>query len=109
MLRGVVLCGLENHHLPAVIAETELRIEIVRSNNDLPVDPTLIRPFFDNLPRAATIRTEAKSLRAKQLTELTDRADQANANLSLPTMGMVIGMVLFLAYPIMQQISDAFT
>jgi tight adherence protein C len=58
---------------------------------------------------AATIRTEAKSLRAKQLTELTDRADQANANLSLPTMGMVIGMVLFLAYPIMQQISDAFT
>jgi tight adherence protein C len=58
---------------------------------------------------AATIRTEAKSLRAKQLTELTDRADQANANLSLPTMGMVIGMVLFLAYPIMKQISDAFT
>lgn len=58
---------------------------------------------------AATIRTEAKSLRAKQLTELTDRADQANANLSLPTMGMVIGMVLFLAYPIMRQISEAFT
>lgn len=58
---------------------------------------------------AATIRTEAKSLRTKQLTELTDRADQANANLSLPTMGMVIGMVLFLAYPIMQQISEAFT
>ena len=58
---------------------------------------------------AATIRTEAKSLRAKQLTELKDRADQANANLSLPTMGMVIGMVLFLAYPIMQQISNAFT
>lgn len=58
---------------------------------------------------AATIRTEAKSLRAKQLAELTDRADQANANLSLPTMGMVVGMVLFLAYPIMRQISEAFT
>lgn len=58
---------------------------------------------------AATIRTEAKSLRSKQLTELTDRADEANANLSLPTMGMVIGMVLFLAYPIMRQISEAFT
>lgn len=58
---------------------------------------------------AATIRTEAKSLRAKQLGELTDRADQANANLSLPTMGMVIGMVLFLAFPIMRQISEAFT
>ena len=58
---------------------------------------------------AATIRTEAKSLRSKQLGELTDRADQANANLSLPTMGMVIGMVLFLAFPIMRQISEAFT
>jgi Flp pilus assembly protein TadB len=58
---------------------------------------------------AATIRTEAKAMRAKQLVELTDRADKANANLSLPTMGMVFGMVLFLAYPIMQQIADAFT
>lgn len=58
---------------------------------------------------AATVRTEAKSLRAKQLAELTDRADRANANLSLPTMGMVVGMVLFLAYPIMRQISEAFT
>lgn len=58
---------------------------------------------------AMTVRTEAKSLRAKQLAELTDRADKANANLSLPTMGMVIGMVLFLAYPIMRQISEAFT
>ena len=36
-------------------------------------------------------------------------ADKANANLSLPTMGMVFGMVLFLAYPVMTQIADAFT
>ena len=58
---------------------------------------------------AATIRTEAKAMRSRQLAELTDRADKANANLSLPTMGMVFGMVLFLAYPVMQQISEAFT
>jgi Flp pilus assembly protein TadB len=57
---------------------------------------------------AATIRTEAKSLRDKQLCDLKDRADKANSNLSLPTMGMVFGMVLFLAYPIMRQISEAF-
>lgn len=57
---------------------------------------------------AATIRTEAKSLRDKQLSDLKDRADKANSNLSLPTMGMVFGMVLFLAYPIMRQISEAF-
>lgn len=58
---------------------------------------------------AATIRTEASAVRARQLAEITDRADKANANLSLPTMGMVFGMVLFLAYPVMQQISEAFT
>ncbi|MEZ5258934.1 MAG: type II secretion system F family protein [Ilumatobacteraceae bacterium] len=58
---------------------------------------------------AATIRTEASAMRARQLAEITDRADKANANLSLPTMGMVFGMVLFLAYPVMQQISEAFT
>ncbi|MFN3255469.1 MAG: type II secretion system F family protein [Ilumatobacter sp.] len=58
---------------------------------------------------ATTIRTEAKSLRDKQLADLKDRADKANSNLSIPTMGMVFGMVLFLAFPIMQQISQAFT
>ncbi len=58
---------------------------------------------------ATTIRTEAAAMRARQLADITDRADRANANLSLPTMGMVFGMVLFLAYPVMQQISDAFT
>ena len=58
---------------------------------------------------AATIRTEATAMRARQLADITDRADKANANLSLPTMGMVFGMVLFLAYPVMQQISAAFT
>ena len=57
---------------------------------------------------AATIRSEAKSMRDKQLSDLKDRADKANSNLSLPTMGMVFGMVMFLAYPIMRQISDAF-
>ncbi len=41
--------------LPAVIAEVELRIEIARNGHGLSVDTTLIRPFFDNLPRAATI------------------------------------------------------
>ena len=58
---------------------------------------------------AATIRTEAAAMRARQLADITDRADRANANLSLPTMGMVFGMVLFLAYPVLQQISEAFT
>ncbi len=58
---------------------------------------------------AATIRTEASAMRARQLADITDRADKANANLSLPTMGMVFGMVLFLAYPVMTQIADAFT
>lgn len=58
---------------------------------------------------AGTIRTEAKAMRARQLADITDRADKANANLSLPTMGMVFGMVLFLAFPVMTQISEAFT
>lgn len=58
---------------------------------------------------ASTIRTEAKAMRTRQLADITDRADKANANLSLPTMGMVFGMVLFLAYPVMTQISRAFT
>lgn len=57
---------------------------------------------------AQTVRTEAANMRGRQLAELTDQADRANANLSIPTMGMVIGMVVFLLYPIAQQISDAF-
>ncbi|WP_420451661.1 hypothetical protein [Ilumatobacter sp.] len=57
---------------------------------------------------AATVRTEAAAMRARQLDELTDRADAANANLSLPTMGMVFGMVAFLAYPVVTQITEAF-
>ena len=58
---------------------------------------------------AGTIRTEAKALRAKHLTALAEQADRANANLQLPTMGMVFGMVAFLLYPIARQITTAFT
>jgi Flp pilus assembly protein TadB len=58
---------------------------------------------------SGTIRAEAKSLRAKQLGELADDANKANANLSLPTMGMVMGVVLFIGYPIVQQVLGAFS
>lgn len=58
---------------------------------------------------AATVRAEAKALREKQLASLAAAADEADANLALPTMGMVIGMMLFIAYPVMQQVSEAFT
>lgn len=58
---------------------------------------------------AASVQEEAERLRQSQLADLTDRADQANANLSMPTMGMVVGMMLFLAYPIMLSVSAAFT
>ncbi|MEP7114624.1 MAG: hypothetical protein ABI862_15260 [Ilumatobacteraceae bacterium] len=58
---------------------------------------------------ADTVRAEAKALRSRQLMDLAEAADKANSNLSLPTMGMVFGMVLFLAYPVVQQISQAFT
>ena len=57
---------------------------------------------------AGTIRAEAKALRAKHLTAITEEADRANSNLQLPTMGMVFGMVLFLMYPIAMQITRAF-
>ena len=57
---------------------------------------------------AETVRSEAKTLRARQLMSLAEAADKANSNLALPTMGMVFGMVLFLAYPIIQEISQAF-
>jgi hypothetical protein len=58
---------------------------------------------------AGTIRGEAKALRAKNLTALAEKADRANDNLQLPTIGMVFGMVLFLIYPIAHQILSAFT
>ena len=57
---------------------------------------------------ADTVRSEAKTLRTHQLMSLAEAADKANSNLALPTMGMVFGMVLFLAYPIIQEISQAF-
>ncbi|MEM9746876.1 MAG: hypothetical protein AAF945_09300, partial [Actinomycetota bacterium] len=58
---------------------------------------------------ATTIRAEARTLRSKQLADLTDAADKANANLSLPTMGMVLGVVVFIGYPIVTQILEAFS
>jgi Flp pilus assembly protein TadB len=58
---------------------------------------------------ADTVRAEAKSLRERQLTDLAEDADKANSNLSLPTMGMVFGMVAFIGYPVVVQISQAFT
>lgn len=57
---------------------------------------------------AQTVRTEAAAMRSRQLDDLKDQADRANADLSVPTLGMVLGMVLFLAFPIAQQISEAF-
>ena len=54
------------------------------------------------------MRNEAKAIRQKQLVALAAAADEANSNLSIPTMGMVIGMVLFLGYPITQQVLQAF-
>ena len=61
------------------------------------------------VPSQPPFEPKRKALRDKQLLELGERADKANANLSLPTMGMVMGMVLFLGYPILTRIGEAFT
>ena len=58
---------------------------------------------------SGTIRAEARALRAKQLGELSEAANKANANLSLPTMGMVMGVVMFIGYPITAQVLGAFS
>ncbi len=55
-----------------------------------------------------TVATLAAAMRAKGLDELEREADQANANLSGPTIGFVVTTIVFLAYPLAQRISDAF-
>jgi Flp pilus assembly protein TadB len=57
---------------------------------------------------ATTVRAEAQALRNRQLTDLAEAADKANSNLGITTMGMVIGLVLFLAHPIVEQLSQSF-
>jgi Flp pilus assembly protein TadB len=55
-----------------------------------------------------TVSTLAASMRAKALDELERAADRANSNLSGPTIGFVVGMVLLLAYPLAVRVSEAF-
>ncbi len=55
-----------------------------------------------------TVASLAAAMRAKGLDELEREADQANANLSGPTIGFVVTTIVFLAYPLAQRISDAF-
>jgi Flp pilus assembly protein TadB len=55
-----------------------------------------------------TVSTLAASMRAKALDDLERAADRANSNLSGPTIGFVVGMVLLLAYPLAVRVSEAF-
>lgn len=55
-----------------------------------------------------TVETLAASMRAKALDELEREADRANANLSGPTVGFVVATVLFLAYPLVHRVNEAF-
>jgi Flp pilus assembly protein TadB len=55
-----------------------------------------------------TVSTLAASMRAKALDELERAADRANSNLSGPTIGFVVGMILLLAYPLAVRVSEAF-
>ncbi len=55
-----------------------------------------------------TVSTLAASMRAKALDELERAADRANSNLSGPTIGFVVGMVLLLAYPLAVRVAAAF-
>jgi Flp pilus assembly protein TadB len=55
-----------------------------------------------------TVSTLAASMRAKALDELERAADRANSNLSGPTIGFVVGMVLLLAYPLAVRVTAAF-
>jgi Flp pilus assembly protein TadB len=57
---------------------------------------------------ASTLRAEAKALRAKQLAGLIEQADASTANVQLPTIGMVVGVIVFLAYPVLHNIGTAF-
>lgn len=56
-----------------------------------------------------TVATLAEAMRAKALDELERAADRANANLSGPTVGFVVTTIVFLAYPLAQRISEAFS
>lgn len=55
-----------------------------------------------------TVNSLAASMRAKALDDLERDADRANANLSGPTIGFVVTMLVFLAYPLAVRIGDAF-
>jgi hypothetical protein len=50
----------------------------------------------------------AASMRAKALDDLEREADKVNANLAGPTVGFVVTMIVFLAYPLALRISEAF-
>ncbi len=55
-----------------------------------------------------TVASLSEAMRAKALDDLERAADKANANLSGPTVGFVVTTIVFLAYPLVQRISDAF-
>jgi len=55
-----------------------------------------------------TVASLAASMRAKALDQLEREADKANANLAGPTIGFVVTTIVFLAYPLMQRINEAF-
>ncbi len=55
-----------------------------------------------------TVSTMAAAMRARSLDALERDADQANANLSGPTVCFVVTTVVFLAYPLALRIGEAF-
>ena len=55
-----------------------------------------------------TVSTLAASMRAKALDALEREADRVNANLAGPTVGFVVTMIVFLAYPLALRITEAF-
>jgi len=69
---------------------------------------SLERQGVQGVSIAETVASLSAAMRAKALDELERDADQANANLSGPTIGFVVSTIVFLAYPLAQRISDAF-
>lgn len=55
-----------------------------------------------------TVTTMAGAMRARALDELEREADKVNANLAGPTVGFVVAMIVFLAYPLALRITEAF-
>lgn len=55
-----------------------------------------------------SVEALAASMRATALDQLERDADRANANLSGPTAGFVVATIVFLAYPLVQRINEAF-